>query len=273
MRKINSIARYLKNYLLSKGIHIEKCTPKDSIIDLIKSLQPYQTDKELIRLGNKGDGGYLVPNDLVGIRACFSPGVGALCSFEENCLKYGMKVFLADNSVDGPPIRNEEFNFIKKFVGPITTNDHITMNDWINTNIQENSADLLLQMDIEGDEYYSIINMTETLLKRFRIIIIEFHELHQLANKAFFNMANIVFKKILNHHVCVHIHPNNYFKIMNICGIEIPRLAEFTFLRKDRIVNMRPATIFPHPLDVDCLNKQSVKLPNSWYRNSKQINE
>jgi len=46
-------------------------------------LRPYTTDKELIRLGAEKDGGYLIPNDLAGIEACFSPGVGNEFNFEK----------------------------------------------------------------------------------------------------------------------------------------------------------------------------------------------
>jgi hypothetical protein len=52
-------------------------TEKTRIINLIQSLAPQTTDKALIRLGPNKDGGYLVPNDLDGIEACFSPGVSA----------------------------------------------------------------------------------------------------------------------------------------------------------------------------------------------------
>jgi hypothetical protein len=40
------------------------------------------TDVPLIRLGADGDGGYLVPDDLEDVAACFSPGVDDRASFE-----------------------------------------------------------------------------------------------------------------------------------------------------------------------------------------------
>lgn len=255
-----------KEFLFRFGLQVKKVTDKELLKSLIKSLHPFQTDYELIRLGSTGDGGYLVPNDFKGISACYSPGVGSYSTFEDDCSKLGMLVFLADKSVDGPMIKNDSFNFIKKFIGPITYSDTITIDDWVNNCSHDKGSDLLLQMDIEGDEYLTIINMSEFLLKRFRIIIIEFHQLEKLFNKEFYTIAARVFQKILHNHVCVHIHPNNYSKITKYEDIQIPGTAEFTFLRKDRISHLIPATIFPHPLDHDCTNNPTIILPESWYR-------
>ncbi len=262
------IKKALIRFLYSRGLSVvstgDRFTDKDSLMSFIEKLQPCRTDKELIRLGASADGGYLVTNDLEGISACFSPGVGSFSTFEKDCLKYGMQVFLADKSVDGPAVENNKFHFIKKFIGPITSEDFITMDDWVNASLLDKSSDLLLQMDIEGDEYFSIINMSDSLLKRCRIIVIEFHELQKLFNKEFFNIALVVFEKILQNHICVHIHPNNSWKIEMREGIEVPRVAEFTFIRKDRIKSKSPQTIFPHPLDFDSTSKETIILPKCW---------
>jgi hypothetical protein len=253
-------------YLFSKGFSLNKNTDKASLLSLIEKLHPFCTDKDLIRLGTNGDGGYLVPNDLDGIKACFSPGVGELFTFEQDCLRYGMQVFLADKSVDSPSIKNNNFHFIKRFIGPITNEDYITMDEWVNDSLKEDiSSDLLLQMDIEGHEYFSIINMSDFLLKRFRIVVIEFHDLDKLWNKEFFDKAMIAFQKILQNHICVHIHPNNALASDKKDGIEIPIAAEFTFIRNDRNKSRVPQTIFPHSLDFDSTNKETIILPKCWY--------
>ena len=50
-----------------------------------KKRGPVKTEHELIRIGGSKDGGYLVPNDLSGIQACFSPGVSDLADFKKIC--------------------------------------------------------------------------------------------------------------------------------------------------------------------------------------------
>lgn len=269
------ISKFLKKQILnkgyiianSKGFVIENRTKKEEIISLIEKLHPFNTDKELIRLGPKSDGGYLVPNDLDGIEACFSPGVDQVSGFEEDCSKLGMQLFLADKSVDEPNFKldTNKFNFIKKFIGCSVNEEYITMQNWVDNSGVSNNSDLLLQMDIEGYEYFVLLNMSNELLNRFRIIVIEFHSLQKMWNNDFYTLASTVFDKILQTHTCVHIHPNNCSGIDIQDGVDIPRLAEFTFIRNDRVKSKIPQTSFPHKLDFDNLDKEHISLPKNWY--------
>ena len=249
------------------NITANKLLDKETLLSLIHKLRPNAIDKELIRFGPNGDGGYLIPDDVNSIEACFSPGVGLLSGFEEDCSKYGMKVFLADKSVDSPASKNPQFNFIKKNIGPITNEDFITLDDWVNSSDLESlDSDLMLQMDIEGYEYSTILNISNKLMNRFRIVVIEFHSLNRLWDKEFFNIASLVFDKLLQNHSCVHIHPNNCCGIFKLKGVEIPNVAEFTFVRNDRIEKKKGQISVPHSLDFDCdNNSKTLVLPKQWY--------
>ena len=88
-------------------------------------------DKPLIRLGPDSDGGYLVPDDLAGIKACFSPGVAQVSGFERDCANLGMQVFLADRSVENPPESHRLFEFTNKFVGVTTSEEFMTLDHWV----------------------------------------------------------------------------------------------------------------------------------------------
>jgi hypothetical protein len=262
------IKKLLKNVIYKTGYLLVKPTPKDQVKFLIEKLHPFQTDKGLIRLGPNGDGGYLVPNDLDGIKACFSPGVDQISEFEQDCLLRGMKIYMADKSVDKPNLNipADQYDFIKKHVGCTNNLGYITMETWVNSVGYKDDDELLLQMDIEGGEYYSLINMPDSLMKRFRILVIEFHTLDELWNLPFFRLAEVVFDKVLQTHSCVHIHPNNDREIYNFCGIGIPRTAEFIFLRNDRDKFETYCKQFPHELDFDNSDKRHIALPSDWYK-------
>lgn len=88
-------------------------TSRTEILGLISRLRPIKGGFDLLRVGPTGDGGYLVPDDLAGIEACFSPGVGDISGFELDCAGRGMKVFLADHSVAKPSGNHECFTFTK----------------------------------------------------------------------------------------------------------------------------------------------------------------
>ena len=244
-----------------------KSTPRERVISLIKSLRPIPIENELIRLGPNGDGGYLIPDDLHDIKSCFSPGTGNVTGFEQDCLKRGMKVYMADKSVDAPMLKgdSDQYHFIKKYVGCTNNADFMTLDAWAHSVSLQENEDLLLQMDIAGGEYISLINVSDSLLSRFRIIVLEFHSLQFLWNPYFFDSADAVLNKILQTHSCVHIHPNNYQGIDCRYGVEIPRVAEFTFLRKDRIRSANKPLEFPHKLDHDNSPSRHIPLPKVWH--------
>ncbi len=241
-------------------------TDKKSLQALVRKLSPTLRGGDLIRLGPKGDGGYLVPDDLAGVEACFSPGAGLIAEFEKECAELGMKVFLADASVDKPAASHPLFHFTKKHVGAITNDSFMTVDDWVTSSLPGSATDLMLQIDIEGYEYETFLSISDSLMRRFRIIVAEFHNLDGLWNQPFFRLASRGFEKILQTHTCVHIHPNNCCGAMNKAGIIIPRVAEFTFLRNDRLRQPTCALVFPHPLDFDNTSNPPLALPACWYK-------
>jgi hypothetical protein len=250
------------------GWHSAPRTPLASLRALLRALRPLEPGIELIRIGPDNDGGYLVPDDLDGIRYVFSPGVSNESGFEAQLADRGMQVFLADHSVDGPAVTHPRFVFDKRFVGCLTDARCMTLDDWHAAKLGADAdadAELLLQMDIEGAEYETLLAASPALLDRFRIMVVEFHGLPQLWNAPFFAIASRVFYKLLATHAVVHIHPNNCCGSVTSSGLEIPRIAEFTWLRRDRLRSTAYRTTFPHPLDRPNVAKKPLHLARCWY--------
>lgn len=253
----------------SGTLAVTKASDRNRLVELLDRLHPVIPEQGLRRIGPAGDGGYLLPDDLDGIAACFSPGVGALSGFEIDCVELGMRAHLADASVASPQFADERLDFIPKFIRALPDPESITLDEWVATAEPNRADDLLLQMDIEGDEWAVFASTSPSLLRRFRVIVAEFHGLQGLHNSDGFTLQALVFEKLLESHTCVHIHPNNFRQVSRSRGIAIPPTAEFTFLRNDRIDRTRAkfATRFPHPLDADNVaNRPSVPLPSSMYR-------
>ncbi len=190
---MGKLSNFLIDHKLDKKnqVRVPK-TSKVEIVDFIKRIRPLKSKFELIRIGPNGDGGYLAPNDLKGIEACFSPGVDTISEFEKDCIeRFNMKVFMADKSVDRPNLDmpDDSYDFQKKFIGCTNNEDYITLDQWVSSSLPESNADLLLQMDIEGGEFFSLINASNALVNRFRIMVIEFHDLHELWNRRYFELA------------------------------------------------------------------------------------
>lgn len=253
--------------LFGMNIQIGRLTSTKELKEFLQNLFPVKIDKKLIRVGSKADGGYIIPDDLKDIEALFSPGVGTKQDFDFECANNGIKVFMADASVDGPQNHHKNFLFEKKFIGALDNEEYMSIEQWVKNSNISNNSDLILQMDIEGYEYETVYSIPNDVMQRFRIIIIEFHQLDFLLNKFMYDKFKNVFLKILQTHYCIHIHPNNCCQPVVKDDIEIPPVMEFSFIRKDRVNISGFVENYPNSLDVDCTNnKKHFKLPTSWYK-------
>lgn len=265
---INHVTRQLLSRI---GIFPAKCTAPTILQALVTALRVTPIATHLIRIGPDGDGGYLLPDDLEGVACCFSPGVADCSEFELELANRGMQLFLADRSVQGPSVDDPRLHFIRRYIASTTSPDEglISMDDWVGEALgspPDDGPDLLLQMDIEGAEYEVLHSISDALLRRFRIIVIEFHRLFQLADRFSFRFMAAALQKLLRTHAVVHMHPNNHRPTLTYGGVVIPSHMEVTFLRRDRVqITDRPLR-FPHPLDHDCNPaKASLVLPSCWY--------
>ena len=262
MEPIKSLALY------QNGVYVENATPAQRLQQLANALRPVQTLFPLIRIGSAHDGGYLVPDDLRDISACFSPGVEVNSSFELDLLqRAGIGSHLADYSVDGPPANFQPKSFTKKFLGPHDNPTHTTLQAWVAGQPEYRmDQDFLLQMDIEGGEYLTLVATPQSLLRRFRIIVLEIHDVECWAHPLFFNTVEAMFEKLLADFHVVHNHPNNHGALLDLNGFTAPQFFELTLLRKDRSPALDYCRHFPHPLDSACYTaREELVLPAPWY--------
>ncbi len=256
---------FINKYLLGGRTRIVKGARKAEIACFLGGVFPVSSEHTLIRIGGDSDGGYLVPDDLVGIKTCFSPGVSNNAGFEEALAARGIRSFMADYSVEGPPIQNPLFHFEKKYLG--SRNDEIltTLPAWVERNAPD-EKDMVLQMDIEGAEYTVLLSTPPEVLRRFRIIIIEFHGLDSLAETKGLELIGMSFEKLLMDFDVAHAHVNNCSEAVSYVGFDLPPVMEFTFHRKDRSQSRKPTLRFPHPLDQACVPaRKDIQLPACWH--------
>lgn len=256
------ITKFKINFIISN-------VSKNSLDKLIKKLFIYDTGHSLIRLGSNKDGGYLVPDILGKIKYCFSPGVGPTTSFEKQLKKYNIISFLADGSVEDPSNKFIKYDFIKKNLNTFNDNKNITLKKWITSKLKfKKNYKLILQMDIEGSEIKVINHASRDIIKKFKIMVIEFHYFQSLALEQGCKIYEKVFSKILKDFVICHIHPNNCCGFSKINQYKIPNVMEFTFINKELVkYKKKIKNKLPHKFDFKCSpNKKDIKLPIYFYK-------
>lgn len=233
---------------------------------VLDTMKPVETEHLLVRIGEEDDGGYLVPDDLDGIEACFSPGVGPVSCFEQGMLDLGIRTFQIDATVEKSPLTDPRNVFERKLLGIETDGDHITLDDWVNEKLP-GSTDLLLQMDIEGNEWLTLAQVSTQTLRRFRVIALEVHFLDRVFDTFGPLVIEPVLSRLRRHFDVVHLHANNFAAPIRSRDLIVPPVVEMTLLRKDRSLIRRPISALPHPHDRD--NSRllpPVAIPETMYR-------
>lgn len=244
------LTQFAKSAVFKLGLTPNRAVSIEQMRGLLARLQPQQSRFPLIRIGGEGDGGYLVPDDLDGIAACFSPGVDVTASFEADMLARGVPCFLADASVKAPPISHPAIDFIPRYLGAVTDAQTITLDHWVTEKAPSEAAgDLLLQMDIEGHEWIVLLNASDHVLSRMRIMALELHGFPNCLDPLAWQLVNATLDRLGRMFHVVHAHVNADRPPLRAGGIEIPYLLEVTLLRKDRSDTSGAVTQFPHPLD------------------------
>jgi hypothetical protein len=235
----------------SRKFSFAKLTKSHAIMEMLLKLRPISTQYSLVRIGDSGDGGYLVPDDLANVGACFSAGCDLKWSFERDLYqKYKIISNIIDEESKRPADLPSNFSYTPAFLGIKNLPGTKKFSDWVNSfNISHND-NFILQMDIEGAEWESILEIPDNILMKFSILVIEFHNTASFRIAKYFdNTYRPVLEKILTNYEPVHIHGNNSCGIDRFGNFEFPHVFEMTFLRKDRIVSSTGYCELPNPLD------------------------
>ncbi|MBT9290456.1 FkbM family methyltransferase [Prosthecodimorpha staleyi] len=235
----------------------------DEIEALIAPLRSVPAGHRLVRFGPHGDGGYILPDDLDGVIGCLGLGVGRNIDFEFEIAERGIPVTLADGTVAGLPRIHPGFRFVARNVGRVDNDREVTIARLAADGFPK-TGDLILKMDIEGGEFAAIEALPDDVLARFRIITLEVHWLTRILMQNRIGAYRRFFDRLTAGHAVVHLHPNNAGPVHALGAYEIPRLMEFTFLRRDRLGD---GDFGPPPPDApNIASRPPLALPACWRR-------
>lgn len=185
----------------------------------------------LIRIGGKGDGGYVM-DEIKSGHIAYSIGVGHEISWDTEMVNRGFDLYMYDHTIDALPYQNEHFHFFHKGISGVETNDSVfcTIASAQKKNGHDNEKHMILKMDIEGAEWKVFEGLSEELLNRFDQMVFEIHGLMKTEK---WNYYSECLEHLNKTHALVHVHGNNACRYALIGGVRLPDCLELTYVRRE----------------------------------------
>ena len=133
--------------------------------------------KKKVLYGEPRDGAYVLLDDLSDIKIAYSFGISNIIHFDKALADKGIDVYMYDYTVNGLPYENTKFHFKK--IG-ITceykkSSNMKTLIDIMKENGHLEEKNMILKMDIEGNEWEVLQEITPDILNKFKYITMELH--------------------------------------------------------------------------------------------------
>ena len=187
-----------------------------------------------IRMGNDNDGGYVLIDDFADVSLVISCGVGPDVTFDLAFAERGKPVMQFDHTVEATPASHPKFTFRKQAIDALgRIPNSVKLWDIVDQEGAPPKKDLLLKIDIDGDEWATFANFPPEQLKRFRQIVCEFHWSSRLKHPEFFSLCLRAIENIRKEFFPAHLHANNFVDFSDLMGVPIPEVYEVTFVSRE----------------------------------------
>lgn len=215
---------------------------------ILAPLRPFGVkDVDKIRVGRDCDGGYVMLNSFAGLAGAISLGIADDASWDTDIADRGIRVLQYDPSIQVSPVRHPLVSFEPLRIASVNYTGATSIASVLQCHLPEDATDdLLLKMDIEGSEWDVVLGMSDKILRRFRQIVCEFHNLDRLTNPDFGSRAKAVFETLTRNHFVCHVHGNNCGNFVSAANVPIPESLEVTFASRTYFLPLEESTeVYP----------------------------
>lgn len=206
------------------------------------------SNPQYVRVGKAFDGGYIMYDDFSSVDVAYSFGINDDVSWDLDIAKRGINIYMYDHTINCLPMKNDHFHYFKIGIcGNKTKKDDLkTLPELLRINGHENKLNMILKIDVEGAEWEFLSELPSDILKHFKQIILELHNLNntKIENNIVNGLTNLN-----KTHQAVHIHGNNNSSGFFIGGLVMPNSLEVTYLNREIYDFTYSDKVFPTELD------------------------
>ena len=229
---------------------LSRAANQGDVLEVLRLITPRKVvGFSKVRIGCTGDGGYVMLDDFADVIGGLSFGIGGNDDWDLALADRGISVNQFDHTINAAPTRHNLLHFHKKMIGPQASDGAVTLPDLVKDYPASEHANIILKMDIEGDEWDVFEATAESALGRLSQIVCEFHDLHRLAEPDFRAKAKRVFSALNNTHAVIHVHANNFDFLYSVANIAIPGTLEIGFVARSRYSFTASDELFPASLN------------------------
>ena len=212
-----------------------KSQSDERLLEILRLLTVYEVlDKSLLRIGGSNDGGYVMyrPETKSNV---ISLGVGPNVSWDQDMVSLGHNVQMFDPTIRRPPNKVPGANFRRiGVVGNLEDQPNIDLRSLkeLREFTKSEPHNTILKIDVEGAEWFAFANATESELENYSQILVEFHDLSAISNDQKFELMRRAIANLCSTHFVVHIHANNYSRLVRFGSYWFPDAIEVSFVSK-----------------------------------------
>lgn len=223
--------------------------------DVLRLLRPHSlVGARKVRVGRFFDGGYVMLDRFTDVGVAYSLGINDDVSWDLDMAAHGISIFQYDHTIDGPPEQHPLFHWEPVCIsgGVDDAAGRQTLEALIKRNGHEGRTDMILKCDIEGAEWELLRVTPVSILRGFRQIVIELHNMAFLTDVHHGNNVRLALLNLTATHRVVHVHANNFAPYEIVGGVPVPAVLELTLARIDEGEFCLSSENFPTSIDMPC---------------------
>ena len=228
---------------------IEKCLLNDPDIQqcIYYLIAPKKViGKELILLGKKRDGCYVLLNDFTNIKIAYSFGIGKKIQFEQYLADKGIDVYMYDHTINSLPYNHTKFHWKKVGISGKNKRNNLlkSLEELIKENGHSSEENMILKIDVEHAEWESLSNITDKILSQFKYIVLELHFYDEKESNETLLYYNVL-KNLFKTHQCFYLRCANRYQIAYFGNNRICKYLEISYIIKKDYKFTKDPTIYP----------------------------
>ena len=204
--------------------------------------------KNKIRVGNNGNGGYVLLDDFKDIKIAYSLGIEYMIEFDKSLADRNIDVYMYDHTINGLLYYNKKFHWFKKGLCASYNRqiNLMTLTEMLKQNGHLNETNMILKIDVEGAEWEAFNELSEEFLSKFKYIVGEFHSfkdmiMRERRSELIFN----VFRKLNKTHQVFHKHCHATFDAFLLGEYYFSETMELSYVRRDENKFDNDYSIYP----------------------------